>query len=257
MTAKEFFKQFLRKYLPVTHGLIVRLRLLIRAYSRYGFDPWILRLFWTIEPYTMVGHARLLNVYDLAGSVEDGNLEGAFVECGVWNGGCAAIMAAVAERRGGRRSTWLFDSFEGLPEPTIKDGPKAASYANQNVTGKLISIKVSIGSFGRVGMLFFRILKLPHKSIHIIKGWFQETLPSKKNEIGPIAILRLDADWYESTKCVLNNLYDSVVHGGYVIIDDYGSWEGCRKAVDEFLVDSGVKPAFSWIDASGIYFKKP
>ena len=104
------------------------------------------------------------------------------------------------------------------------------------------------------GILFSR-LKINRDSVHIVKGWFQDTLPAFKDEIGPIAILRLDGDWYESTKCCLEHLYEQVVPGGYVIIDDYGCWGGCRIATDEFLENTGLE--LQVIDQKGRFFQKP
>jgi len=239
------------------YNCIVRFRLLWRVFSRYGFNLKTFRLFWAVQPYTMVGHARLLNTYDLAMLAEDNKIDGAFVECGVWRGGCAAIMAAVVKKNGAKRNVWLFDSFEGMPEPTVKDGAKAVSLANQRVAGRLTPINVSVGFLQDVEKLLFQILNLSRDYIHIIKGWFQNTLSREKENIGSIAILRLDADWYESTRCILDNLYDSIVSGGYIIVDDYGSFEGCRKAVDEFLAERNFCGKLFKIDASGIYFQKP
>lgn len=92
----------------------------------------------------------------------------------------------------------------------------------------------------------------------MIKGWFDETLPKYKAEINPISILRIDADWYESVKCCLDNLYDNVLPGsGYIIIDDYGSCYGAQKAVDEFLNNRGVKVDLIPDGRGGCYFIKP
>lgn len=239
------------------YNFIVRLRLLWHVFLRYGLNLKTLRLFWTVQPHTMVGRARLFNAYDLAQKIENDKVEGAFVECGVWRGGCAAIMATVAKQHGGKRATWLFDSFEGMPEPTEKDGEKAASLANQRVAGKLIPIDVSVGFLQDVEELLFKTLNLSRDCVRMVKGWFQNTLPRAKESMGSITILRLDADWYESTRCILDNLYDSIVSGGYVIVDDYGSFEGCKKAVDEFLANRDFEGELFQIDASGIYFQKP
>ena len=99
-------------------------------------------------------------------------------------------------------------------------------------------------------------MKVNKENTMIKKGWFQNTLPEIKDKIGPIAILRLDSDWYESTKCCLDNLYDNVIQGGYIVIDDYGCWEGCKRAVDEFLEKRNMKINLIKIDNSGVYFKK-
>jgi hypothetical protein len=220
-------------------------------------DPEKVRLFRTVMPYSMASYRRLDNVFKLAHRAERDALPGAFVECGAWRGGCSAIMASVAHDSGSRRKTWLFDSFEGLPEPTVADGTVAGAYASRKTDGRLSSIRLCVGTEDKAKEILFGKLKLPQDDIVIRKGWFQDTLPIAKNEVGPIAILRLDGDWYESTRVCLEHLYDLVVPGGYVIIDDYGTWEGCRKAVDEFLQARGLHVDLVTIDNTGRYFKKP
>ncbi len=214
-------------------------------------------LFKKVYPYTMVGYKRLSNAYELAKLAEKNKISGAFVECGVWRGGCSAVMAFIAEKAKSNRKIWLFDSFEGLPEPIEKDGIQAKEYARNKTSGKLSTINQCVGPLEDVEEIFFSKLKINKDNVEIKKGWFQDTLPEEKNKVGPIAILRLDGDWYESTKCCLDNLYDKVIYGGHIVIDDYGYWEGARVAVDEFLTERKVKPDFIKIDSAGICFKKP
>lgn len=209
-----------------------------------------------IKPYTMVSYSRLLNVCELSKKVEKDKLDGCFVECGVWRGGCAAVMASIAHRARSNRRIWLFDSFEGLPEPSEKDGNLAKAYADGKNFGRLRSIGKAVASLSSVEELLFSKLGLSKENVSIVKGWFQETLPYYKEEIGPIAILRIDADWYESTKLCLEYLYDNVVRGGYVILDDYGCWEGCRRATDEFLEERNSRVELQKIDSTGYYFQK-
>lgn len=213
-------------------------------------------LFMKILPYTMVGYERVENAHTVANELEKSHVAGAFVECGVWRGGTVGVMATVADRAKSNRKIWLFDSFEGLPEPTKKDGNVAITYAKDKDSGELRSIEKCVGPLEDVKKLFFSVLKLNPENIFIRKGWFQDTLPKEKENVGSIALLRLDADWYESTKCILDNLYDNVVSGGYVLIDDYGHWEGCKKAVDEFLENRKLSVKLIPIDYSGVYFKK-
>lgn len=215
-----------------------------------------------VYPYTMVGYSRLANVYFLAELIEKSKVKGAFVECGVWKGGCAAIMGFVVERAKSNRKVWLFDSFQGMPEPSKKDGVDkdgvpAKEYTSNRDSGRLVPTNLCSCSLDDVEKIFFSILKIDRKNVVVRKGWFQETLPEAKKEIGPIAILRLDSDWYESTKCCLENLYDNVIPGGYIIIDDYGFWEGCKKAVDEFLRERDLEVNLISINEMGIYFQKP
>jgi O-methyltransferase len=239
---------------------------LVKAYGQYHFlkdfllvaarDPEKRRLFLRIKPYTMSSMRRLDNVYQLAAAVERERLPGVFVECGVWNGGCGAIMAYMAKRANSGRVTWFFDSFEGLPEPTDRDGTNARLYANNRSSGELRPIEQCVGSQELVEEVLFEKLDIDPESVRIRKGWFQDTIPASASDIGPIAILRLDGDWYESTKLCLENLFDNVVPGGYVIIDDYGFWEGCARAVDEFIAQRGLNLVLQPIDYAGRFFRK-
>jgi O-methyltransferase len=211
-----------------------------------------LRAVQLVQPYTMVGFERLMNAYDLVQRVEANGLPGAIVECGVYKGGSAAVMTLAASPQ---REVWLFDSFEGLPEPTAEDGAMAVEYAGQRASGALEPIGQCVGPLDVVKELFFEKLDIDPSRVHIRQGWFQDTLPIAKNEIGPIAVLRLDGDWYDSTKVCLENLYDLVIAGGFVLIDDYGYWEGCRRAVDEFLASRKLEVALNAVDDSGVWFQ--
>jgi O-methyltransferase len=222
----------------------------------FGY-PGAARLFKTVEPYTMVGLPRLLNAFELARCVETSDMRGAIVECGVFKGGCVGLMAKVSADAGAKRKVWLFDSFEGLPQPTALDGAMAEEYSDSPTSGELVAIDRCVGLLETVEELLFDKLQLRRENIVIRKGWFQDTLPAAKDEIGEIAILRLDGDWYESTKVCLENLYDRVVAGGFVIIDDYGYWEGCKRATDEFLANRGLSVRLAPIDSSGVFFVKP
>lgn len=207
-----------------------------------------------VQPYTMVGYERLMNAYDVVQHAERKGLPGAIVECGVFKGGSAAVMTMAASPV---RKVWLFDSFEGLPEPTAEDGPMAVEYSGHRVGGALEPIGQCVGPLDIVKELFFEKLGVDVSRVVIRQGWFQETLPLARHEIGPIAVLRLDGDWYDSTKVCLENLYDLVVPGGFVIIDDYGYWEGCRRAVDEFLAARKLDIALVPVDDSGVWFEVP
>lgn len=219
-------------------------------------DPWKLRLMTAVSPYTKNGYPRLTNIYDLAMDVERRGLVGAFVECGTWKGGTTAIMGAMAHRYGDRRTTWYFDSFEGMPPPAPEDGG-----GTDEIAGDILKASVA-----DVEELVFGKLRLPRGRNRIVKGWFEETLPRAKTEIGPIALLRLDADWYEATRLILDELYDQVVPGGWLIFDDYGRWQGCKKAVDAFFAARLLSPELRFVGNRGgvygdrlapMYFRKP
>jgi hypothetical protein len=224
---------------------------------REPLEPAKLRLYWTVLPYTMCTRERLANAYDLAFEAGRRGVPGALVECGVFKGGCSAVMAAGAARSGVQRISWLFDSFEGLPEPTAQDGEEATVFADGRSGGKLAAIDRNVASQRDVEELFFEKLAMDRDRVRIVQGWFQETLPAMREAIGPVAVLRLDADWYESTRCCLEQLYDAVVPGGYVILDDYGRWEGCRRAWDEFAAERRLAAELHWVDAAGVWLAKP
>lgn len=212
---------------------------------RDALDIPKLRLMRAVKPYTMLSYARLSKLADIATELERLPVAGSFVECGVWNGGSAAVMAHAAQ--GPHRPVWLFDSWEGLPDAEALD---------VSFTGEPGEMGMARGSVEAVHEVLFERLRLPRDAIRFVHGWFQETLPDLRGAVGPIALLHMDCDWYESVKCCLEQLYDQVVAGGYVVVDDYGHWEGCRRAVDEFLTARGVTAALTWVDYTGVYFRK-
>lgn len=255
-------KKLIKNYLKKSRVLLMMYER-IKWLSRAPFKDYInivkIGFFLRIRPYyTMVSYRGLSNIYELARLVENNKIEGCFVECGVWRGGCAAIMAKVVHSFRSKRKVWLFDSFKGLPEPTDKDGEMARSaVGDEKIQGKLIDINICKASRQDVIHLLSS-LKLYTNNIIIEEGWFQDTLPKFKDKIGPIVILRLDCDWYESTKCCLENLYQNVISGGYIIVDDYGYWEGCKRATDEFLRKQKINIALlKQVDESCYFFQKP
>jgi O-methyltransferase len=248
----EFVKKHLRRSASLRE-VYRRFRFGKAAVFRDFSNPKKLWLFFRVLPYTMVSYAALANVYELAQQTEKEKLEGAFVECGVWKGGAAGVMARAAQRD---RQIWLFDSFEGLPEPGEKDGARAVEYSGAKSSGKLVPIDKCVGPLEDVQKLLFMILQVEKENVHLEQGWFQDTLPRARQKMGQIALLRLDADWYESTKFALEQLYENVVPGGYIIFDDYGCWEGCKKAVDEFFQKSNIPLKLTQVDHDVFYLQK-
>ncbi len=174
-----------------------------------------------IRRNTMVGPERIQSLARLAQRLEDEHIPGDVVECGVYKGGTAALLARTATRSRLPRTLWLFDVFRGMPPATAADGPEAPSWV-----GNLTS------SPRRVERLLRRA-GADLSRVRIVPGLFQHTFPSVR--IPQIALLNIDADWYESVKLCLDTFYDSVVPRGFISIDDYGAWPGCRLAVDEFF----------------------
>jgi len=212
----------------------------------------------------MLPYGRLLSLYEQAVYCERAGIAGSFVECGTWKGGAVGLMALANLKQGkALRHIHLFDSFEGIPEPDEKvDGAKAVlevQHAGGGTNGALRPVSglyESVGTLQANRDLLEHIVGYDPDFLHYHRGWFQDTLPSDADEIGSIAILRLDGDWYASTKVCLEHLFDKVVSGGFVIVDDYGRYEGCRKAVDEFLDRASISAFLHRIDSEGRYLIK-
>lgn len=152
------------------------------------------------------------------------NVQGCVVECGVWRGGMIAGMAEILPDR----MFYLFDSFEGLPDVREIDGPKAVAW-QKNKEGETYydNCKAQV-NFAEQAMT------RSGARHSIVKGWFDDKLPATVLE-SPIAILRLDGDWYDSTMSCMKTLYPQVASGGIVIIDDYYTWDGCSRAIHDYL----------------------
>lgn len=200
--------------------------------------------------------AKLL--WDTCTKILKNNVEGDFVECGVWRGGSAGLMGLVLRDfdKSGHRNLHLFDSFEGLPEPSEEDGKKAADYSGGVSSGQLKSVHQCEAGIDLVKTFLFGKLGLSRDKVHFHQGWFQDTLPLLKEEPRKIAVLRLDGDWYESTKVCLEHLYDRVAIGGAVILDDYYCWEGCQKATDEFRIARNILEPMVRVDEEAVYWIK-
>ncbi len=220
-----------------------------------------------VADHTQLSQAGILNLETAARYVTDNALRGAFVECGTWRGGALAFWARALLRNGGKpqdNPIFGFDSFEGMPDVTPQDGDWAARMLHGKGIDSLSAAELG-GALKPHAMnaaeesacrAIVAASGFPAAHSHIVKGWFQDTLPAWKTRIGPIAVLRLDGDWYQSTKTCLEQLYDQVVPGGIVIVDDYGFFVGCQKAVNEFMAGRGLKPELLQADPCVRYFVK-
>ena len=206
--------------------------------------------------YTMTTPIRCRRLWDSSKLVLEGNVPGCFVECGVWKGGSSAIMALAIRNARQERHLHLFDSFEGLPEPTEKDGEYAAVYSGGHNQGKLATINQCQAGLDEVRNLMLNKIKTDQNLVHFHVGWFQNTIPAAANQLGPIALLRLDGDWYDSTKVCLQHLYPHLSAGGIIILDDYFCWEGCRKATDEYRSQNQITCPIRRIDQDAGFWQK-
>lgn len=199
---------------------------------------------------SMVSPQGLFSTLSASKYVAENNIPGDFVECGVWRGGNAIIAAEIFKRYKVDKKVYLFDTFQGMTEPTVDDvsvqenKPAMIQYLkSQRETHNewcFASLPEVRGNFQARGLL--------SGDITFIEGPVEQTLKITENLPERISLLRLDTDWYESTRLELEVLYPLLVPGGFLVIDDYGFWSGSRKATDEFFAGSTSRPYFHPID---------
>jgi O-methyltransferase len=208
--------------------------------KRAHMDEDARRTIRAVRPRTMTADDKLFALIVATRYVVDHEVPGAFVECGVWRGGSQqAVAYTLLERGVTDRDLYLFDTFEGMPEPTEKDRrhdgrPAVELLERSSRTAKVWAV-AGLDDV-RAGMAQ---TGYPAERIHFHAGRVEETIPAAAP--AQIAVLRLDTDWYRSTRHELEHLYDRVPSGGVLILDDYGYWAGAREAVDEFLAATGAR----------------
>ncbi|MFH0883264.1 MAG: CmcI family methyltransferase [bacterium] len=204
-----------------------------------------------VRPYTMLSEARLHSLYTNARRICEDNISGNFVECGVAGGGATALLAWVAKKFSTvPRWVYAFDSYEGMPAPGDFDthqGQKAqdSGWGEGTCAAPIDSVREISRKLGVDDL------------VKPVKGYFEQTLPEWQNRVGMIALLHADGDWYGSTKSIFDSLYERISDDGIVQVDDYGHWEGARKAVDEFFSNRNAIPEVHKIDYTGVWFVKP
>jgi hypothetical protein len=200
------------------------------------------RLFRQVRGHTLASRQHLATLFELGRRIDQLHIPGSIVECGVYRGGSAAVLACATDAA---RDLYLFDSFAGLPPPGEHDGATAARKYRQ---GWCAASPEDVDTV-------FATLDIPRARRHVVKGWFAETLAA--TPVPQIALLHIDADWYDSVKLCLELLYPRVSPGGFVVLDDYGRWEGCTKAADEFLRSHDLGTPLDPRSSSGHFFQKP
>lgn len=215
-----------------------------------------------VKSYTMVCDSGVRFAAQSAIDVVERRISGVIVECGVWKGGCSLAMLLAQRMAFGRveRPVFMFDSFEGMPEPGPKDGAAAREWRERRDPSDFHdNCRADQSNVSRIfeDLFGFRALPglRPEIDYELSAGLFESTLP--RVMIGPIALLRLDADWYESTKCCLDNLGRFLSPGALVIVDDYYAWEGCKLAVNEWLAGRPEITLESMPDGSAAHFRMP
>lgn len=197
-----------------------------------------------VSPLSMTSEARIIYLFNELEHIRLNNIDGDLVECGVYKGGNILGMMEYCNYFNLNKTIWAYDTFSGMTQPKNID----VDIHNNSASNIIDSAKCdeSLSNFQK------NISKSKYNYLKIIVGDVCETLCVNDNAPDNIALLRLDTDWHDSTKCELDILYPKVVSGGSIIIDDYGHWRGCRKAVDNYF--GSFK--YTKIDYTGIGFRK-
>lgn len=207
-------------------------------------------------PYSLVGPSGLEATYEAVRDIVQRGVPGAIVECGIAGGGSSAVMALALQDVGSSRHLWLFDSYEGLPDPTVDDIDPASGGTGAHI--RPLPKGSCLGTFEDVEHLMTDVIGVPRNQFTMVKGWFQNSVKPNAENIGEIAVLRLDGDWYESTRTCLEGLYIRLAPGGVLIVDDYYSCFGSYRALNEFLSEQGDSdPSFVNDGDGGVLYVRP
>ena len=194
--------------------------------------------------YSMCTPLNLKRLHSLGQHLNEQNISGDVVECGVCNGGSAAAIAlGIGQPNICHTQFHLFDSFQGMPPTAAIDGRQASRHVGD-----------CVGSVEKVKEVFDRI-GFPPQNLHIHEGWFDITFPAATIP-DKIAFLHIDADWYDSVSLSLDTFFDRVVSGGIVMLDDFGYWEGCREAFYDFCERRSLRPLLERTDLDQAYWFK-
>jgi O-methyltransferase len=201
---------------------------------------------WPSRAQTMVGLKRLNNLEFCVRDVIKNNVQGHFIETGVWRGGSCIFVRGIFKSYNSDKIVYVADSFEGLPKP---DGKYEADIGDTLHTFNelIVSLDEVKSNFAKYDLL--------DDGVVFLKGWFKDTLPVISKDV-KFSVIRLDGDMYESTMDALVNLYHRLSPGGYCIIDDYGCIQACKKAVDDFRDQNRISDKIIQVDWTGVYWKK-
>ncbi len=248
----KLFKKTIKKGAGLFGYQLVKSKAQNKIPPDIAMDRKFLEIYKICQNYTMTSVERMYALHKAVEYVIRNNLKGDFVECGVWRGGSAMLMALSLQELGDlNRQLYLYDTYEGMVEPTQKDINYKGGSAQELLKKQDKASSRSVWCYASLSEVKMNLKSTgyPIAKIKFIKGRVEETIPQMIPS--QIAILRLDTDWYESTRHELKHLYPLLVKGGILIIDDYGHWQGARQAVDEYLNENKINNLLNRIDYTG------
>jgi O-methyltransferase len=245
LTLKKIVNYFgidIVKYYPETFGL---------RFPK-DFDSETIEIFLKVKSFTQTSPERIFALCQAVRYITKHQVPGAIVECGVWRGGSMmAVAHTLISLQMQNRELYLFDTFEGMTEPGQRDTAITGESASELLSISQKSDQASIWCYAPLEDVKQAVYGVGYQSeqIHFVKGKVEDTIP----EYAPshIALLRLDTDWYESTRHELIHLFPRIAPGGVIIIDDYGHWQGARQAIDEYFEDHNIQILLNRIDYTG------
>ena len=203
---------------------------------------------WPLQGVSMSGLRRLDDLQACVDSIVRDRVDGDLIEAGTWRGGATILMRAALDTAGeGRdRTVWVADSFQGFPESET-EAPDEVRFTKFLRAFDFLSVSVDEvqGNFARFGL---------DRGVEFVKGYFKDTLPGLSG--GGWALVRLDGDTYDATRVALECLYPGLQPGGYLIVDDYGAFEECRRAVDEYREEHGITEVMQEVDWTCVRWRK-
>jgi O-methyltransferase len=214
-----------------------------------GGDEWVAEIITAVQPFTMTSAERIYGLCLAVDHVARHRVPGAIVECGVWRGGSAMAAARTLDRAGEHeRHLVLFDTFHGMTPPAEVDRDLAGRSASalmerEDPASSHVWAASSLEEVRR------NLASTGYERVDYVEGDVLQTIPDRAPE--EIALLRLDTDWYESTRHELKWLFPRISTGGILIVDDYGHWSGARRAVDEHFREIGSRTFLSPLDYTG------
>jgi O-methyltransferase len=214
--------------------------------------PWEREMIESTQHTTMTSPERMMALVRAIDYVVSHEVAGDIVECGVWRGGSMYAAAKTLVRHNSlNRHLWLYDTFEGMPPPSKRDVDFCGNAADELLVRDERDDPLGVWCVSSLPEVQRHIESsaYPAERIHYVVGPVENTLPQESPE--KISLLRLDTDWYESTRCELEILFPRLSTGGILIIDDYGHWQGCRQAVDEYLAAHKIRIFLNRIDYTG------